>query len=92
MEYRTTGKGVLEKQTETKDYDMPVALHGVYYTIAEAAERLGYAGQSSIRQGCINGTIPAHKLGNTWIIEEKTLQAIAKLPVKPQGNRGLARK
>lgn len=71
---------------------MPVALHGVYYTIAEAAERLGYAGQSSIRQGCINGTIPAHKLGNTWIIEEKTLQAIAKLPVKPQGNRGLARK
>lgn len=71
---------------------MPVELHGTYYTITEASERLGYAGQSSVRQGCINGTIPAHKLGNTWLIEEKVLLEILKKAIKPQGNRGVARK
>ena len=71
---------------------MPVELHGTYYTIAEASERLGYAGQSSVRQGCIYVTIPAHILGNTWLIEENVLLEILKKAIKPQGNRGVARK
>ena len=71
---------------------MPVDLYGRFYTIAEAAEKLGYAAQSTIRQGCIDGTIAAYKLGNTWVSEEATLQRMLQKETKPQGNRGVARK
>lgn len=71
---------------------MPIELQGLYYTIAEAAERLGYASQSSLRQSCIKGTIAAVKLGNTWIIEDKTLSILEQKEIKPQGNRGVSRK
>lgn len=71
---------------------MPVSLHGTYYTISEAAERLGYAGESTLRQACISGIIPAQKIGKTWIVEEETIKTLASKEIKPQGNRGVARK
>ena len=39
-----------------------------YYTVAEAAERLGYASPSTIKNGCQAGKIPAYKVAKTWLI------------------------
>lgn len=71
---------------------MSIELHGTCYTIAEAAEYLGYAAQSTFSQACIDGIIPAHKLGNTWIVEENILRELLKKTYKHQGNRWVARK
>lgn len=71
---------------------MPTELHGTFYTVQEAADRLGYASPATIRMGCTQGTIIAHKMGKTWLIEEKEVERLASQEQKPQGNRGAARK
>lgn len=49
---------------------MPIELHGVYYSVSEAAKRLGYASTSTIINGCQAGKIPAAKIAKTWLIPE----------------------
>lgn len=71
---------------------MPTELHGTFYTVQEASQELGYSGISTIRQACIDGTLPAIKVGKMWLIEEKDVKAMARQEVKGQGNRGVARK
>lgn len=71
---------------------MPIELHGVYYTVTEAAEALGYASTSTIKNGCQAGTVPAHKVAKTWLIPEKWVLEQREKDIKPQGNRGLTRK
>ena len=71
---------------------MPVELHGIYYTVAEASERLGYASPSTLSAEVKSGKIPAVYVGRMWLIAEGVLQALDRREVKPQGNRGVARK
>lgn len=63
-----------------------------YYTTKEAAEKLGYADSSSLKKGCSNGTIPAFRVANVWLIPESVINELEKREVKPQGNRGVVRK
>lgn len=63
-----------------------------YYTVAEAAERLGYASPSTIKNGCQSGKIPAYKVAKTWLIPASWVEEQEKAEIKPQGNRGVARK
>lgn len=71
---------------------MPIELHGVYYSVSEAAERLGYASTSTITNGCQAGKIPATKIAKTWLIPESWILEQEKIGQKNQGNRGVARK
>ena len=71
---------------------MPVQLHGTYYTLTEAAEKLGYVNSSTIRALCLSGEVFAHKVGKTWLIEQEELERLASQEQKPQGNRGFKRK
>ena len=63
-----------------------------YYTVAEAAERLGYASPSTIKNGCQAGKIPAYKVGKTWLIPEAWVLEQEKIGANGQGNRGVERK
>ena len=63
-----------------------------YYTVAEAADALGYASPSTIKNGCQSGKVPAYKVAKTWLIPEEWVEEQLKLDIKPQGNRGVARK
>ena len=63
-----------------------------YYTVAEAAERLGYASPSTIKNGCQAGKIPAYKVAKTWLIPEDWVLQQEKETPKGQGNRGGGRK
>ena len=71
---------------------MPVTLHGTYYTVAEAAERLGYAATSTLTNGCQAGKVPSIKVAKTWLIPETWLLEQEKASGKSQGSRGVARK
>ena len=72
---------------------MPVHFEkGDYYTLAEAAARLGYVDGSALRHACIKGNIFAVKIAKTWLIPESTLRILEEKEVKPQGNRGVTRK
>lgn len=72
-------------------HDIKTALPG-YFTTAEAAKALGYAGQSTMTNGCQSGKIPAYKVGKTWLIPEVWILEQIKTAPKPQGNRGVTRK
>lgn len=71
---------------------MPVTLHGTYYTVPEAAEKLGYASTSTLANGCQAGKISAYKVGKTWLIPESWVLEQEKIGAKGQGNRGVERK
>lgn len=71
---------------------MPVTLEGTYYTIKETAERLGYLAISNLANACKAGKIPAHKVGNTWLIPESWILEQEHLEINGKGNRGVSRK
>ncbi|MGN0009547.1 MAG: helix-turn-helix domain-containing protein [Desulfovibrionaceae bacterium] len=71
---------------------MPIELHGTYYTVSEAAKRLGYVSTSTITNGCQAGKIPAAKIAKTWLIPESWVREQEKTAQKGQGNRGVNRK
>lgn len=71
---------------------MPIELHGIYYSVSEAAARLGYASTSTITNGCQAGKIPAQKIAKTWLIPESWVLEQERAGKHPQGSRGVARK
>ena len=71
--------------------EVKTALEG-YYTLKEAAERLGYADTSSLRRLCINGSLPAIRVERMWFLAASVVDALDRQEVKPQGGRGIIRK
>lgn len=63
-----------------------------YYTTKEAAEKLGYANPASLKNLCLSGGILAYKVEKMWFIPEHVVDELAKKDIKPQGNRGVARR
>lgn len=71
---------------------MPVELHGVYYTLSEAADVLGYNTTSNLAHACQDGRIPSIKVGKQWLIHEEWIKTQEKITPKGQGARGVRRK
>ena len=63
-----------------------------YYTTQEAADALGYAGPSTLKQACSSGKIPAFKVANVWLIPALWVDEQKKIEAKGQGARGVTRK
>lgn len=59
-----------------------------YLTIAEAAESIGVDG-SQVRRYCLDGKLPAVKVGNQWMIKSKDVKAFDR---PPMGNPNLLKK
>ncbi|MDM8214793.1 helix-turn-helix domain-containing protein [Desulfovibrio piger] len=71
---------------------MPVELHGVFYTIDEAAARLGYASKSTLAADIQKGRVPAVRVGRFWLVPESVVEALDQKEINGQGNRGVTRK
>lgn len=64
-----------------------------YYTLSEAAEKLGYATTSTLRARCISGGILGSlKVSKTWFIPEKWVSEQEKITPIGKGGRGISRK
>ena len=50
-------------------------------SVPQAAHRLGLS-TSMVRRHCQQGTLPAVKVGSTWVINEADLEVFAKKPRK----------
>lgn len=71
---------------------MPTTLPG-YFTVTEAADRLGYKAPNTVRRLCIANRIPgAIKVGKMWLIPEIWVFEQEKIGPIGIGNRGVSRK